>query len=296
MITIKQTIAMACIALAGMSGKLTAGDHVDVSVSAANMAKLNEVLEARSAEHKARQSSRHPSETLAFFGIKPGMTIVEVLPGGGWYSQVIAPYLGDEGTIYGVNYADDMWPLFGFFSEERIKERIASMAKFPTMVEGFAGKGIAAKGFTFGQVPAEAKGKADAVLLIRAFHNLNRFASQGKRDQALGDIYNLLKPGGIVGVVQHRAPEAADDKWADGSAGYLKKSAVIEIFEAAGFKLLASSEINANPLDKPTQDDFVWRLPPGLNGAKKKSAEEVAALKAIGESDRMTLRFKKVQK
>ena len=125
---------------------------------------------------------------------------------------------------------------------------------------------------------------------------LKNFAEQGIRDQALSDVYDMLKPGGIVGLVQHRAPESADDKWADGSSGYLKKSTVIDMFEHAGFKLIASSEINANALDKPVKGDIVWRLPPSLHRADEKSADELAALNAIGESDRMTLRFQKVNR
>jgi predicted methyltransferase len=296
MISIKQTIALSCIALAGMSANLSAGEHNAHGLDKANKTKLKTVLAAQDDSTKARYGSRHPLETLSFFGIEAGMSVVEVLPGGGWYTQLLAPYLGDEGSIYGVNYADNMWPMFGFFSEERIKKRIAATAEFPAMVEGFAGKGITAQGFAFGDVPASAKGKADAVLFIRAMHNINRFADKGVRDQALSDVYDMLKPGGIVGLVQHRAPESATDKWADGSAGYLNHAAVISTFEKAGFKLVASSEMNANALDKPVEGDVVWRLPPSLSGKKDKSAEELAALKAIGESDRMTLRFQKVDK
>ncbi len=296
MISIKQTVALSCIALAGMSFGVTAGDQSAHHLSKTSKAKLKSVLDARSDEHKARHNSRHPGKTLAFFGVEPGMTVVEVLPGGGWYTKVLAPYLGDEGSIYGVNYADNMWPLFGFFNEEQVKERIASSSEFPGWVEEIAGTGISAQGFAFGRVPDGAKGNADAVLLIRAMHNINRFAEHGVRDQALSDVYDMLKPGGTVGIVQHRAPESSDDKWADGSSGYLKKSAVIDMFEKAGFKFVASSEINANAKDKPVKGDIVWRLPPSLNRAAEKTPEQLAALKAIGESDRMTLRFKKVAK
>ncbi len=292
MFSIKQTIAVSCIALAGVSANLAAGDH---GLSKADKTRLTEVLDTRSDAHKARHAVRKPAKTLAFFGIKPGMTVVEVLPGAsGWYTQVLAPYLGDEGAIYGVNYADDMWARFGFFSEERIKKRKAESVEFPGMVAEIAGKGIVAKGFPFGRVPADVKGTADAALFIRALHNLNRFAEHGTLEQALSETYSMLKPGGIVGVVQHRAPESADDQWADGSSGYLKESALVKSFEQAGFKLIASSEMNANAKDKPVKGDSVWRLPPSLSGKKDKSAEEIAALKAIGESDRMTLRFKKV--
>ena len=110
--------------------------------------------------------------------------------------------------------------------------------------------------------------------------------------EALADAYGALRPGGIVGVVQHMAPEDADDAWADGSAGYLKKSAVIATLEGAGFELVAESDINVNPQDQPTAEDMVWRLPPTLYGSRD-NPEQAAAMNAIGESTRMTLLFRK---
>lgn len=110
--------------------------------------------------------------------------------------------------------------------------------------------------------------------------------------QAIATAHTLLKDDGMVGIVQHRAPEDAPEKWADGSNGYLKQSAVITLFEQGGFKLKATSEINANPKDKPTSDDFVWRLPPSYNRANG-DPDKIKKANAIGESDRMTLLFVK---
>lgn len=265
------------------------GQAAEAAVAAVqSKAVLASALNAQSDAHKARYDARHPAATLEFFGIEPGMTVAEALPGGGWYTKILAAYLGSEGTLYGVNYQDSVWTSFGF-PEERAKARIAATAAFPGQVAEWSDNSISVQGFTFGTVPEGAVGTADAVLFIRALHNLNRFKDTGVLDEAIEAAKMMLKPGGIVGVVQHRAPENAPDDWTTGRAGYLKPSLVISMFTAAGFTLDGSSEINANPKDNPTPDDVVWRLPPtyGLGEDSK------AAVDAIGESDRMTLRFRK---
>ena len=254
---------------------------------------LIEAIESRSAAEQARDSARHPAETLEFFRLEPGMTVAEGLPGGGWYTRILANYLGQDGALYGVNYAQRMWPMFSFATEEFVKEQKQATAKFDNTVRGFTDNGIKARGFTFSTVPSEISGSVDRVLLIRALHNLNRFeATAGTRSQALAAVRSMLKKDGLVGVVQHRAPESADDAWADGSSGYLKQSAVIAMFEDAGFELMAESSINANPKDQPGPNDIVWRLPPSYNGSDD-DPDKRAAMKAIGESNRMTLLFRK---
>lgn len=251
------------------------------------------VVEARSDKDRARDIYRHPAKTLAFFKVAPGMTVAEALPDKGWYTNILANYLGGDGALYGVNYSDRTWPLFGFMSKETIERRVKSTKGFPGKVRDFTDNGIKAVGFTFNRVPPELAGTADRVLLIRALHNLNRFEAQaGTRTQALAAVRSLLKDDGLVGVVQHRLPEDAPEEGSDGSRGYLKQSQVIAMFESAGFTLVASSEINANPKDKPGPTDIVWRLPPGYNGSKD-DPEKRAAMTAIGESDRMTLLFSK---
>ena len=251
-------------------------------------------IASRSAEEKARDAARHPAETLAFFQVEPGMRVAEALPGGGWYTRILANYLGSKGAIYGVNYVDKMWSMFSFATPEWVESRIATTKKFPDLVKSFTEDRIPAAGFTFNTVPPEVAGTVDRVLMIRALHNLNRFESQaGTRSQALAAVHNMLTETGLVGVVQHRAPESASDEWADGSRGYLKQSAVIAMFEQAGFQLMAKSEVNANAKDRPGADDFVWRLPPSLRGSKDDPKKE-AAMREIGESDRMTLLFRKL--
>ncbi len=255
-------------------------------------AALEAVVAAREDTDRARDAARHPVETLRFFQVEPGMTVAEILPGGGWYTRVLAPYLGAQGTLYGVNYNDRMWPLFGF-SDDWVKARIASTGSFPDTVKSITDNGMKARGFTFSTLPPKAAGSVDRVLMFRALHNLNRFEPvAGTRSQALASIRAMLKPDGMVGVVQHRLPESAPAEGSDGTRGYLKQSDVIAMFEAAGFELVASSEINANPKDIPGPDDKVWRLPPSLDGSTL-NPERRAAMEAIGESDRMTLLFRK---
>lgn len=251
---------------------------------------LADIVAARSAEERARDGARHPAETLNFFGLQPGMKVAEVLPGGGWYSKIITRYIGHDGAIYGVNYQDRLWREFGW-SEERVANSIASTEAFADRAQEWAGFAIPAQGFTFASVPSELNGQVDMVLFVRALHNMQRFNSVGVLDEALANSYALLKPGGVVGVVQHRAPESASDEWASGNNGYLKVSNVIKRFEEVGFAYEAASEVNANPKDQPTEDEFVWRLPPANSGVKDAAAK--AAGDAIGESDRMTLRFRK---
>ena len=253
---------------------------------------LNAVLASRSDEDKVRDDARHPLETLTFFQVKPGMTIAEALPGGGWYTRILANYLGQDGTLYGVNYPDSLWPMLSYASPEWIAERIAATQNFTAKVATFTDNDITAQGFTFDTVPREVEGTVDRVLLIRALHNLNRFQQKaGTRSQALAATHAMLKKDGLVGVVQHRAPATASKEWADGNKGYLNEVAVIAMFAEAGFALVAQSEINANPMDQPSGEDSVWRLSPSLRGSNDDEQREIMV--AIGESDRMTLLFRK---
>ena len=187
-----------------------------------------------------------------------------------------------------------MFPKFGSFSDERLAAKERWAETWVEQADGWRADGDAAvAAFTFATVPEDAAGTADAVLMIRAMHNLARFESDGGYlSQALAAINTLLKPGGIVGIVQHEAPSDAPDAWADGSKGYLKKAYVIAQMEQAGFELVGDSDVNANPKDQPGEDDFVWRLPPSLATSRDDEALRDAML-AIGESNRMTLKFRK---
>ena len=258
-------------------------------------AKLSAVLEAQSDKAKARYGARNPAATLEFFGIKPGMTVAEALPGGGWYSKILVPYLGDEGHLVGIDYSIDMWPEFGGFANAEFLEKKKSWAAewVAGAQEWRAGSAGDISAFTFSGRNEAMDGQIDAILFIRALHNLSRFQTKGGYlTEALADSHALLKSGGIVGVVQHQGPEANDDDWADGNHGYLKKSILISQFEAAGFEFVKASAVNENPNDVPTNDEIVWRLPPSL-GTSRDNPELRAKMEAIGESNRMTLLFRK---
>ncbi|HEY5641439.1 MAG TPA: hypothetical protein VIS31_01060 [Woeseiaceae bacterium] len=255
---------------------------------------LADVLAAMPEEFKQRYAHRHPQETLEFFGIEPGMTVVEALPGSGWYTRVLLPYLGPEGRLIGANYAMDMWPNFAFANEAFMESQRNWARDFPAVAEEWRGaNGATVTAFNFGAMPGELAGTADAVLFVRMLHNLARFESEGGfLTEAMADAYNVLKPGGILGVVQHQARDEMSDEFADGSRGYLKRAFVLAAAAAAGFEFVAESDINANPADQPGEDEVVWRLPPSLAGTEENSEARVAMM-AIGESHRMTLKFRK---
>ena len=254
---------------------------------------LAAILAVQSEEVIARYRYRNPQQTLDFFGIQPGMTVVEALPGSGWYSKLLIPYLGNKGKLVGANYPIGIYELFGY-DEDRLAEMANWGTDWPetarTWVEGDAAQ---VSGFLLGDLAETEKGTADAVLLIRALHNLARFEDEhGYLSRVLQDTFDVLKPGGIVGVVQHAAPSTSDDAWANGSKGYLKQTFVIAQMRTVGFEYVAASDINANPRDLPGADDVVWRLPPTLAGGKD-DEEKVVQMMAIGESNRMTLKFVK---
>ena len=257
---------------------------------------LADTLAAQPEETQARYQFRHPQETLEFFGIEPGMTVVEGLPGGGWYTKVLAPYLGADGHIIAVNYSMDMWPHFFFGTEEFIERMSTWTTDFPADAEEWRDENSASiLAYDFGSIPADIAGTADVVFFARVLHNLANHQNAGKGqylDIALADVYTLLQPGGVFGVVQHCARDEMSDAFADGSHGYLKKSFVIAQAEAAGLVYVGESDINANANDQPTEEEVVWRLPPSYNGTGE-DPELKAAVDAIGESNRMTLMFRK---
>mgnify|MGYP001815534952 FL=1 len=255
---------------------------------------LAAVLDAQPDEVKARYQYRHPQETLEFFGVTPGMTVVEALPGGGWYTKILLPYLGSEGRLIGANFSLDVSALYPSSTEESMERARAWISKFPADAAEWAGAdGASVDAFYFGSMPDALKGTADFVFFARALHGVARFDSQGDfTTEVMADAYAALKPGGILGVVQHHASEDMSDELADGDRGYLKRGYVVAAAEQAGFELVGESDINANPMDQPGEDDFVWRLPPGLSSSKE-DPELRAKYEAIGESNRMTLKFRK---
>lgn len=255
---------------------------------------LDEVLDTQPEEIKARYVYRNPKETLEFFGITPGMHVAEALPGGGWYSKILRPYLGNQGKLIGVDYSIDIWQNFSFVNDEFIEKRRSWTEEWKVEAQTWSGEtGAEVEAYTFSTLPKELSGTVDAVLFIRALHNMERYKE--KTDfigEAISESFRILKPGGVVGVVQHKAPEDKSDEWANGSRGYLKQSTVIRLFENYGFEFVKDSPINLNSKDQPGDEDIVWRLPPSLSTSKDNESLR-AEMKAIGESNRMTLLFKK---
>ncbi len=285
-----------CLVLAACDSKTTTPPDSQTSVQPPSVSlSLDQVLDAQPEAVKARYAYRHPKETLEFFGIKPGMTVVEVLPGDGWYSQILVPYLGSHGRLIGLDYDLDMWSNFDWVTDEFINNRNRWPDEWTAKAADWAGDAGGATAFAYplSAIPDSFNGQVDAVLFIRALHNLYRYEISGAHlTRALDKALMLLKPGGVVGIVQHQASDDKSDEWADGSRGYLKKSLLIEHLQDAGFELVAESDINTNPLDQPGEEDSVWRLPPGLHTSRD-NPEQQEAYKKIGESNRMTLLFRK---
>lgn len=236
--------------------------------------------ELRSDKNKQRDQYRHPQETLSFIGVEPGMTVVEIAPGGGWYTEILSPLLGKDGKLYAAHYDPNSTIEYYRNSREKFSNKIAADAEQYSNVE-----------ITVFQPPElfdiAPKGSADAVVTFRNVHNWLR----GGREAAVVSfkaMYEVLKPGGVLGVVEHRLPKdmRQDDK---ASSGYMHQDFVISVAQEAGFKLVATSEINANPKDTAEHPKGVWTLPPSL----RLGDEDKEKYLSIGESDRMTLKFVK---
>lgn len=246
---------------------------------------LNAILADRPDAQKARDQYRHPKETIEFFGIKEGMTIIDVLPGA-WYGSILAPLIGNEGTYIGSVYSENHYKKMS--GDSYTPPATDRATAFASRLESWSAASPAADFFQTFEAPERLYGTVDVYLFLRALHHLNKLDSKDL-DAAAVEAFKLVKHGGVVGVVQHRAPETASKDWAKGFNGYIKESRVIDAFTKAGFVLEAKSEINANPKDQPQEGDYVWRLPPALNAPEEKKADYLA----IGESDRMTLKFRK---
>ncbi len=254
--------------------------------------RLTEVLGTQPDSVKARYAARHPEETLLFFGVEPGMTVIEGDPGGGWYSSILLPFLGEAGSLVGADYPMEVYRLFDYYSEEELEERATWADRWPQELVESNAPGASVEAYAMGSLPAALEGRVDVVLLVRVLHNLADYEAEGGYlTSVLAEVYRALKPGGVLGIVQHQGPESHSDAWASGGNGYLKKSFVIDALEGAGFVFDGESAVNENPLDQPSEEESVWRLAPTLEEVD--DAERAATYAAIGESNRMTLRFRK---
>jgi predicted methyltransferase len=240
--------------------------------------RLKEVIagDHRSEKNKARDKYRNPFETLTFFGIRPDMTAVEIYPGRGWYTEILAPYLKDSGTLFAAEHPGD--PSYAALQR--------SLDAFDQKIQDapeLYGEVKRTKLTKEGHIAPP--GSADLVVTFRNVHSL---MGSGTEQEAFAAMFKALKPGGVLGVVQHRGdPNVKQDPKA--GLGYVNEDYVIELAEKAGFDLAEKAEINGNPKDTKDHPKNVWTLPPSL----RLGDEDREKYLAIGESDRMTLKFVK---
>ncbi|HEV8695326.1 MAG TPA: methyltransferase [Lysobacter sp.] len=258
-----------------------ADSAADPAKASSEAAPLQAVLNGawRDPKNTARDIYRHPQQTLEFFGIQPAQTVVEITPGAGWYAEILAPYLRDGGHYVAAVWDDAIpgQPNYRYNLNKQLR------AKFSDAVAVYGTPDVRVfdpKAPQFG--PA---GSADVVLTFRNAHN---WVDDGNADAYFKAFFDVLKPGGTLGVVDHRAKPGTDLETMKKS-GYLTEALVTDSAQKAGFVLEAKSEINANPKDTTDHPNGVWTLPPSNNH----EAADDAKYKAIGESDRMTLRFRK---
>lgn len=240
----------------------------------------------RSPADKARDVWRHPVETLKFWDLKPGQTVVEFWPGAGWYTEIVAPFLADtNGKLYAATLQADPTDPSAVEIVEAYKRKLADKPRLYGKVE------VTSFGPTSGPVAPD--GSADLVMFLRNLHN---WMAAGIAEKAFKDALAALKPGGILGVEEHRG-EAGRVQDVLAADGYVQEAYVIQMAKEAGFVLAGSSEINANPKDTKDHPFGVWTLPPtrlsGPRGAPAEPGFDHAKYDAIGESDRMTLKFMK---
>lgn len=239
--------------------------------------------DSRRDQDRVRDQYRHPAETLAFFKVKPGMTVVDYMPSSGWWTRILVPYLGEKGRYIGLNpdvrnASDAMKRMFSDLG-----------SKFSAQVTGWTGVNADRIGaYNTQDLPDDLRGKVDRVIIMREMHNLWR---QNLLRKELFALRDLLKDDGLLGIEQHRARASASADYANGNAGYLREKDVIALVEAHGFTFVGKNEINANKKDPANHKDGVWVLPPNFRGINDEA--EKARLTAIGESDRMTLLFRK---
>jgi predicted methyltransferase len=243
----------------------------------------------RSEANRARNVYRHPVGTLTFLGLQDGMNVMEIWPGGGWYTEVLAPVIRHNGQFIVAGYDTDVPDQ----PQYRYRLQAGLLDKFSAQPEVYDQVVVV----PFSPPASASLGAADSIDLILTFRNTHGWISDGVAEAVFAEFARVLKPGGILGVVQHRAAVNADPVQS-AETGYVPEAAVVELARKAGLYLEARSEVNANTRDSKDYAGGVWTLPPSLDSCQGLEPEgEIAACNerysAIGESDRMTLRFRK---
>ncbi len=243
----------------------------------------------RSASNIARNRYRHPVGTLSFFGIEDGMTVMEIWPGAGWYTEILAPALRGRGQFVVATWDVDVPDQ----PEYRYRLQMDLLDKFSSNPDIYDQVAIV----PFSPPQSASLGDTESMDAVLTFRNTHGWVGNGLAPTVFAEFARVLKPGGVLGVVQHRAHPGSDPEETAGS-GYVSEETVIALAREAGLYLEARSEVNANPSDTKDYDNGVWSLPPGLSMCRNLEGEdELAAcqdkFRAIGESDRMTLRFRK---
>ncbi len=272
-------LLLACAAIPAWADSLPVEARIEIAMNG----------DHRSESNIDRNRYRHPVGTLTFFGLEDGMTVMEIWPGAGWYTEILAPVVRHNGQFIVAAYDVDVpdQPAYRYRLQDELLEKFSADPEIYDQVAVVP----------FSPPDSPSLGMADSVDLVLTFRNTHGWISDGIAASIFEEFARVLKPGGALGVVQHRAADGTDPA-ATAQSGYVSEQAVIDLARGAGLYLAARSEVNANPLDTRDWEGGVWSLPPGLTLCENIDEEDgVVACRekyqAIGESDRMTLLFRK---
>ena len=279
-LTASALAASLAIALPGHAEPARPSAHAGLS-AAAHAALAPVLADPRRAKDAPRDIWRHPEAMLGFCRIEPGMRVVDVMPGGGWWTRILVPYLGESGRYIALN--PDVHA-----GSAQMQQGLGNMAAtYPAKITDWTGAPASRfEAWNSDSLPPALNGTVDRVMIMRQVHNIHRF---GMLYQEMATVRRLLKPDGLLCIEEHRAKPSAPAAYTDGNHGYLRQADMIALMQAHGFDLVARSEVNANPRDSADYPEGVWVLPPTF----RLGAKDHDRYAAIGEADRMTLLFRK---